>query len=309
VNGKVKTDFNNSYDVATSLVLQGNKIMLGGYTGDSFYGPFDFALARYAADGKLDSSFGEGGKEITHLGGNARLQGITLHQNKLYAVGDVTIDATNTYGVVAAYQLEAPEPTISIADVTVSESKKLAVVTVRLSKPTNKVVRVHFITRDKTAVHSQDYLSISGPLLFIPGVNTTAKIIIPILDDNQQEGDEHFEIVLSNAHNATIQDSIGVVTILDNDGSSIAKQSTSLHINVSPNPAADVFTIQLQGSNLKQPVIVRVYDLNGRMIGERSNISIGQSFHLGEQFKTGTYIIEAVQGSHSIQTKVIKTGK
>jgi hypothetical protein len=36
---------------------------------------------------------------------------------------------------------------------------------------------------------------------------------------------------------------------------------------------------------------------------------MGQSLRIGEQYKPGTYFIEALQGSKSIQTKVIKTGK
>jgi hypothetical protein len=197
-----------------------------------------------------------------------------------------------------------------ITDVTVLESKKLAIVTVRLSRPANQIIRVHFTTRDKSAVHNADYYSISGLLFFIPGVNITPKIIIPILDDNHQEDDEQFEIVLSNAHNATIGDSIGVVTILDNDDALIAKQqNTSFHIQASPNPSADAFTVQLQGTNLKQPVSIRVCDVSGRLVEQRNSISIGQSLRLGEQYKTGTYIIEAVQGSQIVRTKIIKAGQ
>jgi len=151
-------------------------------------------------------------------------------------------------------------------------------------------------------VHNEDYRSISGPLFFISGVNTTAKIVIPIIDDDNDEGNELFDIVLSNAHHATIQDSVAIVTILDDDNAFITKQeNTSLHLDVSPNPAADVFTVQLQGSNLKLPVTIRVYDMSGRLAEERNNISIGQSLRLGNQYKPGTYIIEAVQGSQRVQ--------
>ena len=308
VNGKTITDFGYD-DYASSISLQGDKFIIGGNSinNSDVYDEF-FALARYTSDGVLDSSFGTNGKVTTHLDGYSSLGDIALYQNRLYAVGSFsTTSESETYGIVGAYQLEAPEPSISIADVTVSESKRFAVAIVRLSKPTNKLIRVYFTTRDKTAVHNEDYLSISGPLFFIPGVNNIAKIFIPIIDDNKTEGDEQFEIVLSNVHNASIQDSIGVVTIVDDDNAPIAKEKTSLHINVSPNPSANVFTIQLQGSNLKQPISMRVYDVGGRMIEQRENISIGQILRLGEQYKAGTYIIEVVQGSRSIQTKVIKT--
>ena len=310
-NGKVITDLGSYSEEANSIALQQDKIILAGYTYNADTYTRDIALVRYLADGMLDSAFGENGKVTTHLGGSAAVQDIALYQNRLYAAGSFVADATNTYGLVAAYQLEAPEPTISITDVTVQESKKLAVATVRLSAPTNKLVRVHFTTRNKTATSNHDYISISGPLFFIPGLNnTTAKVIIPIIDDNASEGTEQFEIVLSNAHNATIQDSVGVVTIVDDDNALIIKQQgNSLHIQASPNPSANAFTIQLQGSNLKQPISMRVYDVHGRLIEERNSITIGQSLRLGDQYTAGTYIIEAVQGSKKVQAKVIKTGK
>ncbi|TKK65383.1 T9SS type A sorting domain-containing protein [Ilyomonas limi] len=299
--GIVTTDFNNAQDLAYSMVVEGDKIILAGFSNNNF------ALARYKTDGVLDASFGENGKVVTPLGGSAFIQAFAVHQNRLYAVGRFTFQVNDIYGIVAAYQLEVPEPTISIADVAVQESKRLAIVTVRLSALVNQIVRVHYTTRDKTAAHSEDYLSVNGPLLFIPHFNTTAKVIIPIVDDNKEEGDEQFEIVLTKPWNATIQDSIGVVTIIDDDNALVTKQNTSLYINVSPNPAKNAFTIQLQSSNLKQSVSILVYDVSGRLIEEKTNIRIGQSFRLGEQYKAGTYIMEAVQGNQRTQTKVIKT--
>ncbi|TKK68952.1 T9SS type A sorting domain-containing protein [Ilyomonas limi] len=310
-NGKATTFFNNDYDVASSIALQGDKIIVGGYT-HVYEITSEFALARFTVDGVVDSTFGNNGKVITDLGEYdfASIQDIAVHQNRLYGIGSLTHRSTReSFGIAAAYQLEYPEPAISIADVIVSESKKLAIATARLFAPANQIVRVHFTTMDKTAVHPQDYISVSGPLFFIPGVNSTAKIIIPIPDDNVSEDAEQFEIHLTNAHNARIQDSIGVVTIMDNDDAWITKQNTSLRIQVHPNPAADVFTVRLQSSNLKQSVSVRVYEVSGRLVEERNNISIGESLRLGDQYAAGTYIIEAEQGIQKVQTKVIRTGK
>jgi uncharacterized delta-60 repeat protein len=310
-NGKVTTDFNNSSDQAISIALQGDKIILGGYTRNPDTYIYDFALARYTAEGVLDASFGMNGRVITGLDGNALMQSIAVHQNRLYTVGWLYPAGTDErYGAIAAYQLETPEPTVSIEDVTVSESKRLAVVTARLSKPTTKLVQVHFTTRDKTATAPQDYIGISGPLFFIPGVNTTFKLYIPIINDNNCEGTEQFEVVLTKAHNATIQDSIGIVTIEDDDCCLTTKQeSTSLYITASPNPSAGIFTVQLQGSDVKQQVSIRVYDITGRLVEVRERHNIGQILHLGDQYKAGTYIIEAEQGGRRVQTKVIKTGK
>jgi uncharacterized delta-60 repeat protein len=305
-NGKVITNFDStSGDEANAIVLQGDKIIVGGHSR------LHLALARYTANGKLDASFGENGKVVTDLSGNAYIQNMALHEDRLYVVGSITPPTDETFGIIAAYQLEAPEPaepTVSIADVTVPESKRLAVVTVRLSKPATKLVRVQFTTRNKTATAPEDYTPVKGTLFFIPGVNTTFKIFIPIVDDNKYEATEQFEVRLTKARNVTIMDSVGVVTIQDDDAR-ITKQNASLRIQASPNPAAAAFTIQLQSTNYKQPASVRVYDVSGKLLEERKNISIGQSLPLGDQYKAGTYIIEAVQGGQSVQTKVIKTGK
>ena len=94
---------------------------------------------------------------------------------------------------------------------------------------------MHFITRDKTAIHLQDYINESYPLLFFPGFNTTAKIYIPIVNDNKPEGTEQFEIVLTKALYASIQDSIALVTIPDNDDAVITKQDEK---NISHNAEA-----------------------------------------------------------------------
>src|SRR5205085_11307415 len=98
---------------------------------------------------------------------------------------------------------------------------------------------------------------------------TTAKIKISIVDDSICEPTEQFEVILRDPLNATIKDSIGIVTITDDDKALMAaqastaqqndaqvtrQQNSSLRILSSPNPAANAFTIQLQGNNVKQPV-------------------------------------------------------
>ncbi len=310
VNGKVITSFQKLLsEVATFIALQGDKIIAGGFSGESYSNTYDFALARYTANGALDNSFGEDGKVTTHLGFSSSVRAIAPHQNRLYAVGSLTAVPRNTLGIIAAYQMEAPELAISITDITVQKSKKLAIATVRLSAPASRWVRVSYTTKDKTAKHPEDYIGTTGTLLFAPRVNTT-KLYIPIAGDHQNNGIKQFEILLTNAQNASIQDSIGVVTIIDDYSAPIAKQNTSLRIHISPNPSASSFTVQLQsGTNLKEPASIRVYDISGRMIEQKENISIGQSIHLGDQYKAGVYIIEAVQDSQSVQIKLIKTDK
>jgi uncharacterized delta-60 repeat protein len=59
-SGVVTTDINGSGDQAYGLVLQGDKILVGGYIGQGD-GSVAALLVRYNADGSLDGTFGQGG--------------------------------------------------------------------------------------------------------------------------------------------------------------------------------------------------------------------------------------------------------
>ena len=67
-DGKVTTHFGEGDDTVQAVaVLPGGKILVAGYAHNSA-GDFDFALARYSADGVLDATFGTGGLVTTALG-------------------------------------------------------------------------------------------------------------------------------------------------------------------------------------------------------------------------------------------------
>lgn len=65
-DGKVTTDFGGPFDGAGDVVVQADgKIVAVGF------GPLDFAVARYNADGSLDGGFGTGGRLLTGFGPNS----------------------------------------------------------------------------------------------------------------------------------------------------------------------------------------------------------------------------------------------
>jgi uncharacterized delta-60 repeat protein len=64
--GRAVTDFGTGLELACAAALQPDgRIVVTGPTQT-----LDFALARYTADGRLDSSFGRGGKVITDVAGD-----------------------------------------------------------------------------------------------------------------------------------------------------------------------------------------------------------------------------------------------
>src|SRR5438045_3220511 len=71
ISGKVMTDFNNSTDIADAVAVQadGKYVVVGlTYTNNDYSGE-DFAIARYNADGTLDTTFGVQGKVKTDFPG------------------------------------------------------------------------------------------------------------------------------------------------------------------------------------------------------------------------------------------------
>ena len=111
-------------------------------------------------------------------------------------------------------------PTLSIADISVLEGNSgttTAAVTVTKSGSTSQFVQVSFDASDETAMFSDaDYYDISGSLSFSPS-ETTETITVTIVGDTIDESDEAFLITLSNPNNATIDDGVGRVTIVDDD--------------------------------------------------------------------------------------------
>ncbi len=91
-NGKVATDFHGSTDVARAVALQPDgRIVVAGYALRLDGPAFDFALARYNADGSLDASFGVGGKVATDFagaGGSEQAHALALQPDgKIVAAG------------------------------------------------------------------------------------------------------------------------------------------------------------------------------------------------------------------------------
>ena len=110
-------------------------------------------------------------------------------------------------------------PSLSINDVTLTEGNsgtKTATFTVTLSVVSGRAVTVHFATANGTATAGSDYTAASGTLT-IPAGSTTGTINVTINGDRVVEPDETFFVNLSSPVNATIADSQGQGSILNDD--------------------------------------------------------------------------------------------
>jgi hypothetical protein len=86
-----------------------------------------------------------------------------------------------------------------------------------LSPASPATVTVRYRCLDGLAVAGRDYNPVSGTLSFLPG-ETRKTIGVPIIGDRLEEQDEDFRVVLDKPVNTTLVKSVGVGTIVNDDG-------------------------------------------------------------------------------------------
>ena len=167
------------------------------------------------------------------------------------AIGIGTAAATGTI------TNDDPLPAISINDITVNEGAGTATFTVSLSNPSSQTVMVQYQTDNGTATVGADYTGQTGTVTFAPGV-VSQPITVAILEDTLAENAETFFVNLLTPTNATIADTQGVGTIIDNDSSNLTID------DVTVNEAAGTATFTVSLSNPSAgPVTVDFATANG----------------------------------------------
>lgn len=110
-------------------------------------------------------------------------------------------------------------PTVAINDLTITEGAggtSVANFTVLLSPASSDTVTVNYATADNTAVAGSDYVATSGTVTFTPGQRSQT-VSVTINGDTTFEPNETLNVNLSNPANATIGDSQGIGTIVNDD--------------------------------------------------------------------------------------------
>jgi hypothetical protein len=110
-------------------------------------------------------------------------------------------------------------PAISINDVSVVEGNsgtQTVTFTVSLSIASNASTSVNFATANGSAIAPSDYTSKTGTVTIAAGA-TSKTFTVTVKGDTAVEPNENFFVNLSNPVNATIADSQGMCTIINND--------------------------------------------------------------------------------------------
>ncbi len=148
---------------------------------------------------------------------------------------------------------EDPPPTVGIGDARVTEAAGAeAVFTVTLLGLSSRAVTVDYATADRTAEATSDYAATSGTLS-IPAGSTTGVIRVPVLDDDIDEPEEHFTVILSSPTNASIDDGEGEGTI-DDDEATPALRIGDAAVTEAPGAEA-VFAVTLSGPSSRDVAV------------------------------------------------------
>ena len=109
---------------------------------------------------------------------------------------------------------------ITVLDATVSELRNSVAVTIALTAPSAKEVTVKFATAGGSATADGDFSVTRGTAIFSRFANRF-QVVIPITPDAISEGEESFQLVLSEPSGATLAREAATVTILDDDSAAL----------------------------------------------------------------------------------------
>ena len=200
-----------------------------------------------------------------------------------------TLTATRTGGTttnaaatgIATIVDNDPLPSLIIDDIVVNEGIGTATFTVTLSATSGQAISVDFATADGTATSGLDFAAATGTVNFAAGTLVqTVTIPIAIFNDNIFEQTEYFNLLLSNAVNATIADNSGTATILDAGNGMGGTDDDTPSISVSNAVATEgtdthaVFTVNLSNPSTT-PVTVSLALASGTATGGGTDFGPG----------------------------------
>lgn len=70
----------------------------------------------------------------------------------------------------------------------------------------------------------------------------------------------------------------------------------ALKVTASPNPTTSAFQISLKGGNPTQTVSMKAYNVLGGLVEQKQGLQPGSTFKIGQNYKTGLYLVEFTQG-------------
>ncbi|NJD05914.1 MAG: HYR domain-containing protein [Methylococcaceae bacterium] len=244
-----------------------------------------------AASGSLSFAPGQTSQTVTVNGiGDTVLEGNEAFVVNLSAATGATIFDSQGVGTL----LNDEGPLLRINDVAKAEGNSgvnAYTFTVSLSPAAVVPVTVNWASANSSAVAGSDYTAAAGSLSFAPG-HTSKTITVNATGDTLLEGNEAFVVNLSAATGATIFDSQGVGTLLNDEGpllriNDVSKAEGNAGIN------AYAFTVSLSPA-ATMPVTVNWASANSSALAGSDYVAASGSLNFAPGETTKTITIAAM---------------
>jgi len=187
----------------------------------------------------------------------AQGQQADVASNDVFHFSSFDLTVRNWERLEVVVEGDLPLPVVSIADARASEGDTLAfVVSTSAADPTHPITATYTITFGPTASANADQsdIGVGTPLtgqVTIAAGETQATILIPAVDDDLPEHDEHFTVTLSNvSNNASPGNLVATGTIIDNDLPTVSIADATTTEGDPGGPASTIsFTVTRTGDN------------------------------------------------------------
>lgn len=290
---------NSQYIDGFGIYLNGQNIALASGKPVNINHPEMSAIAGTELDGVLNAQ----GSVIMQF--TALVEPGSVNNKLTFIVADTSDDALDTTVYVFSLESSVPPPPLTISNGSIVEGNdgtRNMVFQVELSdlvpdflQTVEQTVQVSFNTADLTARAGVDYTASSGLLTFPPGT-TSRQILVPILGDTVAEGNETFQVRLTNPIGASFAGQPAVGTIIDDDTDSamtvFASVSDVTLVEGSSGATNAVFTIMLSCPSSKV-VQVNYRTLNGSATSAADYVAVTGvvEFEAGELQKTVSVLV------------------
>ncbi len=212
----------------------------------------------------------------------------------LFNPGNASISDAQGLGTITN---DDANPTVTINDPSVVEGNSGTAnitFTITLSNPSSSTISVPFSLANGSANVGVDYLTNSGSFTVIPG-SVTANLSISVVGDTNVEPDETFFVNLGVATGATVVDSQGVGTIINDDG--LAQPGISIgNVSVAEGSSGTVaanFSVVLTASSASTITVNFATADNSATLANNDYVTNSGllTFTPGQTFKTVTVLV------------------
>ncbi|TXI96752.1 MAG: retention module-containing protein, partial [Burkholderiaceae bacterium] len=209
----------------------------------------------------------DGGQTWNSLSGSVSVPpGVSSFQVRVATVNDGVSEGSETIGISAstAHNTTPVSATGTITDgalptlnlggpADINEAAGTATYTISLSAANAAPVTVNVSTADGTAIAGSDYTANASAITFAPG-ETTKTFTVAINNDTVFEGSESFQVKLSNANNAVINNGTVSTNIRDDGTGSGGSDDDRLVVTSVSSPTVGeggnlVFSVALNGTS------------------------------------------------------------